>query len=81
MTILGGVSFIATVIVGVRTGLKRRDKDEPDPGLRIAAATLMDNHSMIMLTEALKENTEAHYRHRDELRENSHQMERLRDKL
>lgn len=78
---LGLIGFIATVVVGVRAGLKKSREVEVDPGMRIAGVSLMDNHSMLQLSEALKENTQAVHQHRDALIENSHQTELLRIRM
>jgi putative Mn2+ efflux pump MntP len=55
-------TFVVTAVVtafGFRKGLKRvqEAKTEVRP---IAGASLMDNMSILMLTEALRENTELH---------------------
>jgi len=56
-------TFIVTAIAtgfGFRRGLKRVNRDTTTPTASIAGATLMDNMSMMMLTEAIKENTDIH---------------------
>jgi len=60
-------TFIVTAIAtafGFRRGLKRVNRDTTTPAT-IAGASLMDNMSIMMLTEALKENTELHRRIHD----------------
>lgn len=52
-------TFIVTAVAtafGFRKGIMRIRQSKTEP-TTIAAATLMDNMSMIMLTEAIKENT------------------------
>ncbi|GEM_PF-3388907 len=78
----GGIAaFIAAVVAGVRQGLKKAQANDPDAGMRLAAGVLMDNTSMLMMSERLRENTDALHHHGDHMRELAHQMERLRDKL
>lgn len=79
--IVGAIGFVSMVVAGVRQGIKRARSNDADRPTRIVGGVLMDNTSMMMLSEAVKENTEAVYRLRDDVRENSHQVERLRDKL
>lgn len=79
--ILGAGGFIGAAIAGIMKGRQKAASDEPDSGVRLAGGIIMDNTSMLMLTESIKEMTEAVYRLRDDVRENSHQIERLRDKL
>jgi putative Mn2+ efflux pump MntP len=55
-------TFIVTAIVtafGFRRGFKRANQTSVTP-TSIVGASLMDNMSILMLTEALKENTEIH---------------------
>ncbi|MGV3769646.1 MAG: hypothetical protein ACO1NM_06420 [Sphingobium phenoxybenzoativorans] len=76
---LGG--FVAAVWAGIKQGLKKAKANEPDPGMRMAAGVLMDNTSMLMLSERLRENTDAMHHQGERMIELAHQMERLRDKL
>lgn len=76
---LGG--FVAAVYAGIKQGLKKAKANEADPGVRLAGGVLMDNTSMLMLSERLRENTDALHHSGDHMRELAHQMERLRDKL
>lgn len=76
---LGG--FLAAVWAGVHQGLKKAKANEADPSMRIAAGVIMDNTSMLMLSESNRSLCEATYRLRDDVRELSHQVERLRDKM
>lgn len=55
-------TFIVTAVAtgfGFRKGIRRVQQAKTEP-TAVVGATLMDNMSMIMLTEALKENTELH---------------------
>jgi hypothetical protein len=79
--VVGIGGFVAAVWAGIRNGLNKTKSNDPDGGAKIVGGVLMDNTSMLMLSEAVKDNTEAVYRLRDDVRENSHQVERLRDKL
>lgn len=72
---------IAAAVAGIRAGLKKVRSTEADPGARITGGILMDNASMMMLSERLRDNTDATMRLSDELRETHHQLERVRDKL
>lgn len=57
-----GATFVVTAIAtafGFRKGI-RRVRDSKTEQVHLAGATIMDNMSMVMLTEALKENTELH---------------------
>lgn len=79
ITVVGG--FIGAIWAGIRQGVKKVQANEADPGARLAAGVLMDNASMTLLSERLREVSEQIGHLRGDMRENSHQIERLRDKL
>lgn len=54
-------TFIVTAVVtafGFRRGMKRANQNTAAATTTIAGATLMDNLSILMLTEALRDNTD-----------------------
>jgi hypothetical protein len=88
LTVLSVIGFVATVTAGIRKGLAETKKIEPDAGLRVASAVLMENTTMKDLTESNREQTESNRQLiavlkdlTHEVRENRHQTERLIDRL
>lgn len=66
---------------GIRAGIKKVRAESSDAGARITGGVIMDNLSMTMLSDRLRECAEMMRANTDAQRETAHQMERLRDKL
>jgi len=79
VTGVGGV--VGAMWAGIRAGVKKVQANEADAGARFAGGVLMDNTSMLLLTEALRDTSHAVGALGDDVRECRHQIERLRDKL
>lgn len=84
-SIATGIGIVLTTIglavAGVWQGIKTLRKEPSNEPLRTVGGVLMDNHSMIILSERLRENGEDVRANTDAQREVAHQIERLRDKL
>ena len=74
---------VAAAIGGIWKGFKniQAEANKPAAGDKVAQAVLIETATIILWSEATRDNTEATYRLRDDIRVLAHQLERLRDKL
>lgn len=83
------VSTVATFVIGlgvaigtgIRKGLEKTRKNEPDAGVRMAAGVLMDNVSMRELTTSNRDLSDEMEKNTREVSELRHQITRLIDKM
>lgn len=74
------VVFVGGTVGGVRLGFKKV-REGADEGTKIVGGTIMSSVEIAMLSERLREDTEATRDNTEATRELGHQIERLRDKM
>lgn len=73
-------AFAGGTFGGIRLGLKKV-RGEPETAGRIIGGTIMGSMEMTILSERLRESAEATRESTGVMRELTHQIERLRDKM
>lgn len=75
------LGFVAAMAAGIREGLKRVKSGDANAGAKLTGGVIMDNVTMTMLSERLREAADAMRENTAAQRETSHQIERLRDRM